>query len=162
MNQFDRINLEKMIKTNNVKDCTNEIREKGHSSLIKKDIDTLLNLKKQYSRLKSSNPNEFDKICVSRCQFIFNNYTDIFNKIKKDELDLKILGKFLEVLKEIEDEKLDQHEGAYKVGILLKDMYLDSAVKKADKLDEKYNKEEKPVNKKPKKISYAEFKKNNN
>ena len=92
MNQFDRINLEKMIKTNNVKDCTNEIREKGHSSLIKKDIDTLLNLKKQYSRLKSSNPNEFDKICVSRCQFIFNNYTDIFNKNKKDELDLKILG----------------------------------------------------------------------
>lgn len=162
MNQFDRINLEKMIKTNKVEDCTNEIREKGHSLLIKKDIDTLLNIKKQYSRLKSSNPNEFDKICVSRCQFIFNNYTDIFNKIKKDELDLNILGKFLEVLKEIEDGKLDQHEGAYKVGLLLKDMYLDSAVKKADKLNEKYSKEEKPVNKKPKKISYAEFKLKNN
>ena len=41
-------------------------------------------------------------------------------------------------------------------------MYLDSAVKKADKLNEKYNKEEKPVNKKPKKISYAEFKQKNN
>ena len=78
------------------------------------------------------------------------------------ELDLNILGKFLEVLKEIEDGKLDQHEGAYKVGLLLKDMYLDSAVKKADKLNEKYNKEEKPVNKKPKKISYAEFKLKNN
>lgn len=161
MNNFDRINLEKMIKTNNVEDCTNEIREKGHSLLIKKDIDTLLNIKKQYNRLQITNPTEFEKICVSRCQFIFTNYTDIFNKVKKNELDLNILGKFLQVLKEIEDGKLDQHEGAYKVGLLLKDMYLDSAVKKSDKLNEKYSNNNKECKKKSKKISYLEFKERN-
>ena len=161
MNNFDRINLEKMIKTNNVEDCTNEIREKGHSLLIKKDIDTLLNIKKQYNRLQITNPNEFEQICISRCQFIFTNYTDIFNKVKKDELDLNILGKFLQVLKEIEDGKLDQHEGAYKVGLLLKDMYLDSAVKKSDKLNEKYSNDNKECKKKSKKISYLEFKERN-
>jgi hypothetical protein len=155
MNNFDRINLEKMIKTNNVEDCTQEIRNKNHSNLIKKDLDILLNLKKQYSRLAKSNPQEFDQICVNRCQFIFNNYTDIYNKVKKDEIDLAILYKFLEVLKEIEDGKVDQHEGSFKVGKLLKDMYIDSAVKKAEKLDK--HKSEK-VSKKPKKISYKDYK----
>lgn len=155
MNNFDKINLEKMIKTNNVEDCTQEIREKSHSNFIKKDVLTLISLKKEYFRLAKSNPNEFDRICVSRCQFIFNNYTDIYNKVKKDEIDLNILFKFLEVLKEIEEGKLDQHEGAYKVGNLLKEMYIDSAIKKGDKLDK--NKKD-VVTKKPKKISYKEYK----
>jgi len=155
MNKFDKINLEKMIKTNNVEDCTQEIREKSHSGLIKKDVLTLIGLKKNYFRLEKSNPNEFDKICVSRCQFIFNNYTDIYNKVKKDEIDLNILFKFLEVLKEIEDGKLDQHEGAFKVGNLLKEMYIDSAIRKGDKLDK--NKKD-IITKKPKNISYKEYK----
>ena len=38
MNNFDRLNLEKMIKTNNVEDCTQEIRDKGHSILIQNDL----------------------------------------------------------------------------------------------------------------------------
>ncbi len=155
MNNFDKINLEKMIKTNNVEDCTKEIRTKEHSDLIKQDVMILIKLKKDYFRLAKSNPNEFDRLCTGRCQFLFNNYTDIFNKVKKDEIDLNILFKFLEVLKEIEKGNLDQHEGAYKVGNLLKEMYIDSAIRKGDKLDKK-----KPdiATKKPKKISYKEFK----
>ncbi len=90
---------------------------------------------------------------------MFNNYTDIFNKVKKDEIDLTMLNKFLNVLKQIEDGKIDQHEGSYMVGTILKEIYIDSALKKAEKLDKKNskkNKEEKTL--KPVKISWREYK----
>ena len=73
---------------------------------------------------------------MNECNFLYTYYTDIYNKIKKDEIDLKILNKFLDVLKQIEDGVLDQHEGSFKVGSLLKELYVDSALKKADKLNE--------------------------
>ena len=155
MDDLDRIQLNKMITANNVEDCTEAIRNKKHSKKIRDDVTKMLDLKKKYSRLSKSNPEQFDTMLVSQCNFLFNNYTDIYNKVKKDEIDLNILFKFLEVLKEIEDGKLDQHEGAYKVGNLLKEMYIDSAIRKGDKLDK--NKKE-VVNKKPKKISYKEYK----
>jgi hypothetical protein len=98
-------------------------------------------------------------MCVRNCEFLFVNYTDIYNKVKKDEIDLKILGQFLIVLKEIEDGKLDQHEGAYKIGNLLKNLYIDSAVRKADKLN-KDNDENESTFVEPKKISFKEFKQN--
>ena len=159
MNNFDRINLEKMIKTNNVEDCTQEIRDKGHSILIQNDLNKLLKIKKENQNLQTTNPEAFDQICVKNCQFLFTNYTDIYNKVKKDEIDLKILGQFLIVLKEIEDGKLDQHEGAYKIGNLLKNLYIDSAVRKADKLN-KDNNENESTFVEPKKISFKEFKQN--
>ena len=59
-----------------------------------------------------------------------------FPKIRKDEIDIRILNNFLDVLKQIEDGDLDQHEGSFKVGTILKEMYIDSALKKADKLNE--------------------------
>jgi hypothetical protein len=71
---------------------------------------------------------------------LFNNYTDIFNKVKKDEIDLAILGKLLGVLKMIEDGKVDQHEASVEVGQLLKQIYIDSALKKSEKLDKKHSK----------------------
>jgi len=74
-------------------------------------------------------------MCVEKCQFIFNHYTDIFNKVKKDEIDLNILLRLLNVLHSIEEGELDQHEGSFEVGKLLKKIYIDSALKKADKLN---------------------------
>ena len=102
-------------------------------------------------------------MCVKRCNFLFNNYTEIFNKVKKDEIDLQMLNKFLNVLKQIEDGKIDQHEGSYIVGTILKEIYIDSALKKAektDKKDKKNKKEDKPI--KPVKISWKEYKEKNN
>ena len=156
MNNTDRLNLQKMINANDVVDCTQDIRTKKHSHLIKDDIQRLIFLKQKYSRLLITNPEQFDKMCVSQCQFIFTNYTDIFNKVKKNEIDLNILGEFLHVLRQIEDGEIDQHEGSFIVGKLLKKLYIDSALKKADKLN-KHNKGEQPT-KKSKKISYKEFK----
>jgi hypothetical protein len=79
-------------------------------------------------------------MCVNRCTFLFNNYTDIFNKVKKDEIDLSILGRLLGVLKLIEEGKVGQHEASVEVGKLLKQIYIDSALKKSEKLDKQHDK----------------------
>jgi hypothetical protein len=158
MDTLDRLNLNKMIDANNVQDCTNDIREKKHSGLIRDDVSRLVTLKQKYARLAQSNPNQFDTMCVSQCSFLFNNYMEIFNKIKKNELNLQILDQLLDVLKKIEDGQLDQHAGAFEVGKLLKTMYIDSALTKAERIDKKTG--EKLTVKKPKekKITWAEYK----
>ena len=135
MNNMERIQLEKMIQANDAADNTSQIRDLKHSSLIHQDVGTLLNLKREYARLAKTNPDQFDMMCVNRCSFLFNNYTDIFNKVKKDEIDLQILGRLLGVLKMIEDGKVGQHEASVEVGKLLKQIYIDSALKKSEKLD---------------------------
>ena len=160
LNDTDRLNLQKMIKANDAEDFTGLIRQEKHSALIREEVERLIELKKDFSRLAKSNPQSFEQMCISRCNFIFNRYTDIFNKVKKDELDLAILFQFLTVLKQIEEGEIDQHEGSVAVGRLLKQLYIDSAIKKGDKLDEKYKKNEKPTPK-PKNISWSQFKNNN-
>jgi hypothetical protein len=138
MNNLDRIQLEKMIQANDAVDNTSQIRELKHSALIHQDVGTLLNLKREYARLAKTNPDQFDMMCVNRCGFLFNNYTDIFNKVKKDEIDLSILGRLLGVLKLIEEGKVGQHEASVEVGKLLKQIYIDSALKKSEKLDKQH------------------------
>lgn len=158
MDTLDRLNLNKMIDANNVEDCTIEIRNKKHSPLIREDVTRMVSLKKKYSRLSQSNPKEFDAMCVSQCSFLFNNYMDIFNKIKKDELNLSILHNLLDILKKIEDEEMDQHNAAFQVGKLLKEMYIDSALTKAERIDKKTGKKTQVAKPKEKKITWAEFK----
>jgi hypothetical protein len=121
-----------MIKANNVEDQTDLIRELKHSHLLQEDINNLLMIKAKYRT-------DMDKINeegMNECSFLFTYYTDIYNKVRKDEIDLKILNKFLNVLRRIEDGEIDQHDGSYLVGQLLKEMYVDSALKKAGKLDQ--------------------------
>jgi hypothetical protein len=156
MNDLERLNLQKMIKENDVENNTNLIRSLKHSKLIHDDVDRLLKLKKDNSRLAKSSPELFDQMCVSKCNFLFNNYTDIFNKVKKDEIHLGILSQLISVLHNIEEGKLDQHEGSFEVGKLLKEIYIDSALKKADKLDKNIKNSEKT--KSIKNMSWKQFK----
>ena len=156
-----KLDLANMIKANETEDCTEEIRSKKQSVLIRKDVKQMVYLKQKYARLASSNPNEFDAMCVKQCNFLFNNYTDLYNKIKNDNLDLRILERFLDILKKIEDGELNQHEGSYLVGKHLKEMYIDSAIKTKEKNEAKDRR--KKVQKKPpgvgeKRISYKDFK----
>ena len=155
MNPQERIMLKKMIDENNVNDHTDDIRNKKHSSLIKSDLDKLLNIKTQHKDLEAKSPQEFDALCVAQCSFLFNNYTDIFNKIKKNEIDINILNQLIDVLKKIENEEVDQHEGSYMVGKLLKEIYIDSALKKSKHLDEEHKTNLPPP---PKDISWKDFK----
>ena len=99
MNPDDRLNLQKMIKANNVSDCTSEIRDKRHSDLIRKDVRRMIQLGVKHSALRSNNPDEFDKLLINECNFLFTKYTDIFNKVKKNEIDFNILNNLLDVLK---------------------------------------------------------------
>lgn len=136
MDDNARLQLQQMIKANNVEDQTELIRELKHSVLLRNDINNLVMLKTKYA-------NDNDTLimeAMNECNFLFTYYTDIFNKIRKDEIDMKILLKFLDVLKQIEDGELDQHEGSFKIGNLLKELYVDSALKKADKINEEIEK----------------------
>ena len=65
---------------------------------------------------------------------------------------------FLDILQQIEEGQLDQHAGAFEVGKLLKTMYIDSALLKAERIDKKTG--EKTTVAKPieKKITWAEYK----
>ena len=161
MDDKARLQLQEMIKANNVEDQTSLIRELKHSRTIRNEINTLLMIKQKYG---SSNESEVNLEAMVECNFLFTYYTDIYNKIRKDEIDLTILYKFLDVLQEIEEGKLDQHEGSFKVGSLLKEIYVDSALRKADKLEKEREQEEpKEEYKQPEvAITWKEFKKQNN
>ena len=130
VNESERLQLQKMIAANNAEDNTELIRKSKHSGKIQEQVQLLLQLKRKYPRLQKTNPEQFDKICVSKCGFLFQQYTDIFNKVKKDEIDLTILSQFLSVLKQIEDGKLGQHEASVQVGRILKKLYIDSALRR--------------------------------
>ena len=163
MNEVERLNLQKMIQSNDTENMTPLIRELKHSTKILADVEMLLKLKRENVSLAKTNPDKFDSLCIEHCGFLFNHYTDIYNKVIKDEINLTILLRLLNVLNSIEEGHVDQHEGSFEVGKLLKKIYIDSALRKADKLD-KANKEgegeeeeEKPIEA----ISWADFKKNN-
>ena len=159
MNSIDRLQLEKMIQANDVEDCTDEIRSKKHSKKIRDDVTMMLDMKKKYARLQKSNASQFDTMLSAKCSFLFNNYTDIYNRVKKDEIDLSTLWNLLAVLERIENGELDQHSGAYEVGHLLKKIYIDGAVMKADKMDKKMAAGKKTKKPDPvKKITWKEYK----
>ena len=154
MDDKQRLQLQNMIKANNVEDQTELIRNLKHSQILRNEVNSMILLKAKYRGDDEKIYNE----CVNDCNFLFTYYTDIFNKIRKDEIDIGILNKFLDVLRRIEDGELDQHEGSFAVGTLLKQLYIDSALKKAEKLDELSEKAPEPK-KAEVKISWKQFKK---
>ena len=156
MNPEERLNLQRMIAANDVTDQTENIRKLKHADKIWEDVKTMTLLKRKYSRML--NTDLIKTKITNACRFLFDNYTDIFNKLYKDQLNVQILYTFIQELKNIENGKTDQHEASFKIGKLLKEMYIDSALKQAEKLDKK---EKKKPPRKEKKISWDQFKKMN-
>jgi hypothetical protein len=130
MNDNERLQLNKMIQTNNVVDQTELIRRLKHSQILRSNINNLIELKTKYDDAEMLHLE-----AMHECSFLFTYYTDIYNKIRKDEIDLNILNDFLDVLRKIEEKELDQHEGSFEVGTLLKKIYVDSALRKAEKIN---------------------------
>jgi hypothetical protein len=154
MDDQQKLQLQNMIKANNVEDQTDLIRKLKHSAILRKNVQDMI-------AIETANRGEDAKIyeeCMQSCSFLFTYYTDLFNKIRKNEIDVPLLYMFLDVLQKIEDGEMDQHEGSFAVGTILKKIYIDSALKKADKLNEQY---EQPVieTKQPVAITWKEFKK---
>ena len=138
MNDNQRLQLQNMIQTNNVEDHTELIRNLKHSEVLRNELNIMMEIKAKYREkltIEETAKQVYEE-CVEKCSFLFTYYTDIFNKIRKDEIDVKILNRFLDVLKKIEDGDLGQHEGSFLVGTILKELYIDSALKKANKLNE--------------------------
>ena len=156
MDENQRLQLNKMIKINNVEDQTEQIRRLKHSSILKSEINEFLLLKEKYINY----PEELLKESFLKCNLLYNHYTDIYNRIKKDEINIDLLFHFIDVLSQIEEGLIDQHDGSFLIGKLLKEIYVDSALKKADKLDKEHNLDklsfEKPID-----IHWKDWKKHN-
>jgi len=157
MDENQRLQLQNMIKVNNVEDQTELIRQLKHSQIIRNEVNNMILIKAKYR----GDDTKIYEECVAESNFLFTYYTDLFNKIRKDEIDIGILNKFIDVLRRIEDGEIDQHEGSFLVGTLLKELYVDSALKKADKLNELHEQEKKVAEpKKPEvKVSWSQWKK---
>jgi hypothetical protein len=156
MNKDERLHLQRMIKENNVVETTDQIRSLKHSSLIKAEVEKYLTFKKRYTRLYNTNPEQFKQMSRNHCPFLYKNYMNLFERLVKEELNLQILALLLATLKRIEDGEINQHEGSYDVGKVLKKLYVDSALRRESKREKRKKKKQK---RRTKKITWEEFKK---
>lgn len=139
----ESLNLTKLIRqSEDFQDNTEHIRKVKHSIKIRDDIQIIEDLKRiHFKKDKEGNvlvPTNFVELCQNQASFLFYHYTDIFNKVVKDEINLDIMYKFLLVLKMVEDGKINQEEGSVAIGKLLKELYIDSALRRSEKLDKQY------------------------
>lgn len=154
MNDNQRLQLQNLINEHNVQDNTNTIRELKHSQLLRKDVEKMVHLRERYK----NDATQLQLESMLECQFLSTYYTDIYNKIRKDEIDLLILFQALDVLQDIEEGKLDQHTGSFQFGQLLKEIYVDSALKKADKLNAELESQEPKFRSAEVELTWAQYK----
>jgi len=156
MDNIQKLKLQELIQTNNVQDQTQLIRELKHSNILKMNINNMISIKEKF---KNKDNKFIHNECMNISSFLYNYYTDIYNKILNDEIDYKLMEQFLNVLLRIENGELDQHEGSFIVGTILKELYIDSAIKRCDKLDKAYgDKSIQPPIIQSKNISFSQWK----
>ncbi len=155
----ERLDLKKLINNSECENNTDSIRQLKHSTQILQGITDLVNLKRSHPEMSNE---EFAEFARTPCQFLYENYTDIFMKIIKDELDLVMMQKLLYIFKMIEDEKVDQHTASVLVGKYLKEIYIDSAIKHGNHLDEQHAKDAPPAPTDGREISWNEYKNHKN
>ena len=151
-----RLNFDKMLKESGASDNTSKIRKLKHSGKIKEQVSIMMDIRKKYQRLGKKS---IDRMIDSQCAWLHKNYTNIFLRLKKNELDLDILHNLILCLKDVEDNKTDQHEASIKVGKILKKLFIDSAMKRQEKVDKKADKDKKKYIKPKNNISWIEYKK---
>ena len=139
------------------------MRELKHSSIIREEVNKIISKRNSITRPSEEEYKTMKFELMVECEFLFKYYTDIFNRVVKDEIDIGMLNTFLDMLEEIENGKHDQHEASFKIGKLLKEIYIDSAMKTAENLNKKYDVdgEETIPEAKPLPISWKEYKKQN-
>lgn len=154
MNSDEKELLNRMIQENDTKDNTGLIREFKHSAKLRHEVTIIQNIK------RSTHSTQFtilDKEARSKgCEFMFLHYPNIYNKLLKGEIQIKVLYSFLDELEKIENGEQCQHEASYKIGTLLKKMYVDKRIN-MDK--ENGNNTSNQKKKTGMNISYEEFKK---
>lgn len=155
MTENQRLQLQNMIQSNAVEDQTELIRKLKHSGIFRAEIQRMQDILREYP----DNEMRVLEECMVNANFLYTYYTDLFHKIRKEEINLDLLSKFLDILKQIEDGETDQHTASFMVGTILKQIYVDSALKRGEKLDKTYKKEETNEDKKePIEISWKDYK----
>lgn len=156
MNTKQKKQLKKIIKENDVKDNTRMIRKDKKSSKIRKEVDIIQEIKIQ-ENLDDLTSVENKHDLKNKCANLYKNYSTLYEKLVKNQIDINILHTFLDELEKIERGVLNQHEASYNIGVLLKSLYVDKELKVdsdkndgSDKNTEKHTRTEK-------KLSYAEF-----
>lgn len=150
MDPKNRLLLNKLVSQYESEDTTEKIRELKHSKRIYDDVCTIQKLKRDYSRLRETNKDQFVTMMKNRAPFLYENYSNIFHRLKKDQVNIQILFMFLKTLEAIENGEVDQNEASVQIGQLLKEMYVDKVIDTS--------KEEKKVYKKPKNdISWQQY-----
>lgn len=151
MDPKNRLLLNKLVSQYDSEDTTEKIRELKHSKRIYEDVCTIQKLKRDYSRLRETNKDQFVTMMKNRASFLYENYSNIFHRLKKDQVNIQVLFMFLKTLEAIENGEMDQHEASVQIGQLLKEMYVDKVI------DTK--REKKPVYKKPiNNVSWEQYK----
>jgi hypothetical protein len=173
-----RLQLQNMIQMQesgqSSEDQTQLIRQLKHSEILKKEVELIRDLLEEYrpqvrTILETTQENseeqregmrniqlEIHSKAMNQCNFLFTYYTDLYNKVRKEEIDFFLLYDFLNILKKIEEGDMNQHEASVKVGQILKDIYIDSALRKANKLNQT---EEDTPNPKPQStLTWKEYK----
>lgn len=133
----DSINLKRLMSNaDDYQDNTDHIRRVKHSYKILHDIRVIEQLKRANPEIYAGNKDRFREMSMEHAAFLFTNYTDIFNRILKDELNLAIMIRIIKVLEMIEESKVDQQEGSAIVGKLLHELYVDSNLRMTQHLEE--------------------------
>jgi hypothetical protein len=146
MNDNDRHQLKQMIEHNNVTDQTDLMREKKHSSEILRCVLKIIELKESHKTLLQENKPKFEEMALKNCGFLFFNYMQLYNTVLKENIDLTIMFRLIQILREIENGTCDQHEGSYKVGKILKEIYIDGTLADINNKDTSLQKPEfKPI-----------------
>lgn len=91
LDEKTRLNFEKMMKEEGVENNTSKIRNLKHSKKIREQVAQMVNLKNKYSRLDNDLMN---KMIDSKCVWLYKNYSNLFVKLKKNQLNLQILDSF--------------------------------------------------------------------
>ena len=147
--------LQEMIRENNTQDNTEYIKKMKHSKQIRKDVAFIQNLKRNN---RNADFKTLDNEATHKCNFLFVNYPNIYNKLLKNQINIKILYSFLDELESIENGKQTQHEASYKIGMLLKQLYVDKTLSEPQETQQQPKKN----TIKPRKVSYEEYKKSLN
>jgi hypothetical protein len=134
MDPSDRIDLKKLMKTGeqDYVDNTDGIRRLKHSDLIAADMKKLQDLKVSHASMRSSFPDDFSNLCQKKCSFLFNAYTDIYNRLFKDQLDVDLMLDALRTLKQVETGKINQQEGSIIMGKLFYKVFVSNAIRHED------------------------------
>jgi hypothetical protein len=132
----DRMDLKRvMANSTDYQDNTAYIRAAKHSRQMIRDVRAMEELARDHADIR--NTDAFTELARQKCGFLFSHYTDIFNRLVAGTVDISTMYEMLRILGMIEEGEIEQEEGSLLVGRVLKKLYVDSAVRAADKLDAK-------------------------